>query len=86
MYGQRSRKTLDDVHARSTLCLGVPPLCLTTPLSYAAGAFHLGPCETFLRYGKLATSAFILQEVRAIGKPSQEQPLPTITDGTGALG
>jgi len=67
-HPERTGKRCDDVHARSTLGLGVSHLCLTTPLSYAAGAFHLGPCEKFLRYGKRATSSCILQEVRAIGQ------------------
>jgi hypothetical protein len=52
----RAKKRCDHAHSRPTLYHGVPRIFLTAPLSYAAVAFHLGPCEKLLRYVKLATS------------------------------
>src|SRR6266446_9377799 len=34
-----------------------PTIFLTAPLSHAAMAIHLGPCETLRRYRELATSS-----------------------------
>src|SRR6266704_1773887 len=41
----------------STFCHGVARIFLTILLSYAAVAFHRGPCEKLLRDIKLATSS-----------------------------
>jgi hypothetical protein len=53
----QAKKRGDHVHSRPTLCHGVPRIFLTTPLLDATVAFHLGPCEKLLHYGKLATSS-----------------------------
>src|SRR5713101_5483764 len=53
----RAKKCGDHAHSRPTLCLGVPRIFLTAPLSYEAVALHLGQCDKLLRPVKLATSS-----------------------------